>query len=103
MKLFPFTVTEDDVKHGDPNKPFRCALALALTRTAREKMPTRNVVASVYSIDSYLWIEEPERHRERCVTLCNSRAMDRFQLQFDAGNIRTLDEPLHFRPRQRWT
>ena len=102
MKVFAFTVTDEDVRNGEPGLPAKCALALAIKRTAYERIPNRNIVVRVHEQDTFLWIESM-KGEERRVPLINSRAMDRFQKQFDAGNITYLDEPLHFRPRQRWT
>ncbi len=103
MKVFPFTVTDEDVRNGEPGSPTQCALALAIKRTAYERIPNRNIAVRVHEQDTFLWIDNLEQNQERRVPLINSRAMDRFQKQFDAGNITYLDEPLHFRPRQRWT
>ena len=101
MKTFPFVVTDEDVRQGNPNKPFSCALALALNRTAYEKMPKNNPHAQVLPGRAYIHLEE---HRgPRFVMLRNTRAMDRFQLAFDRGNITHLDEPLRFCPKQEGT
>ena len=103
MKTFAFTVTDKDVRNGEPGLPSKCALALAIKRAAYERIPNRNIVVRVHELDTFLWIENPEGSQSRRIPLINSRAMDRFQRQFDAGNITYLEEPLHFRPRQRWT
>ena len=103
MKVFPFTVTNEDVQEGNPNKPFSCALAVAITRTAKAKMPTVSIGTHVSYETCTILIRESWQQPKRRVPLVNTQAMNRFQKEFDAGNITYLDEPLHFRPKQRWT
>ena len=101
MKTFPFVVTNEDVRKGNPDKPFSCAIALALNRTAYEKMPTKKPYAQVLPGRAYLHFEEGRR--PRTVMLRNTRAMDRFQRAFDREEIANLDEPLRFCPKKEGT
>ena len=102
MKVFAFTVTDEDVQQGNPNKPFSCALALAINRKAYETMPNLNPHAQVLSGRAYLYLGN-QLTEPRCVKLRNTRAMNQFQDDFDQGNIRHLESPITFRPKQEGT